>query len=425
MKKGLLLGIIFLGFGSHLLFAQSMIIRDSDSKVLMEVVDEGNVGSIMLPDTNAAPVSTTNKLYNLDGTLYWNGTDVSSGFSLPYAGSTASTSTAFHVTKTGTGRTAEFENSNGSNGNETLYVKTVGTGKAMSVHIENAANSDDVLNCETNGSGGAGFFRATHASSTAEALTARHDGDGYALKAQNTGTAGAGIFEIVSASNTHSCIDVGQNGLGHGIYLQINNTSNNLSVVSAVTNGANSSGVFITHTGAGNVDLNNYLICNNGSSNDARINHAGTGYFNGGTFSSGADLAETFEVEGDVRDYEPGDVLEVSPESNSRVRKSSTAYSTLVAGVYATKPGVVLSDRSINESLEGTVPMGMIGVIPTKVSGENGSIQRGDLLVSATMPGHAMKGTDQTRMLGAVIGKALENFEGSGTGMIKVLVNVK
>lgn len=425
MKKGLLFGIIFIGFGSHLVFAQSMIIRDSDSKVLMEVADEGNVGSIMLPDTNAAPVSTINKLYNLDGALYWNGVDVSSGFSLPYAGSTASTSTAFHVTKTGTGRAAQFENSNASNGGEALYVKTVGTGKAMSVHIENAGNTDDVLNCETNGSGGAGFFRTTHPSSAATTLTARQDGDGYALRAQNTGTAGAGIFEIVSASNTHSCIDVGQNGLGHGIYLQINNTSNNLSVVSAVTNGTNSSGVFITHTGEGNVDLNNYLICNNGSSNDARINHAGTGYFNGGTFSSGADLAETFEVEGDAGDYESGDVLEISRTCDRRVTKSTTAYSTLVAGVYATKPGVVLSDRSINDSLEGTVPLGMIGVVPTKVSGENGAIERGDLLVSASVPGHAMKGTDQTRMPGAVIGKALENFEEAGTGVIQVLVTVR
>jgi len=36
-----------------------------------------------------------------------------------------------------------------------------------------------------------------------------------------------------------------------------------------------------------------------------------------------------------------------------------------------------------------------------------------------------MKGTDRKRMLGAIIGKALEDFTGSGTGSIKVLVNVK
>jgi len=69
--------------------------------------------------------------------------------------------------------------------------------------------------------------------------------------------------------------------------------------------------------------------------------------------------------------------------------------------------------------------MGVVGVIPTKVSGENGAIRRGDLLVTASTPGHAMRGTDRDRMLGAVLGKALENFGEPGTGVIRVLVNVQ
>jgi hypothetical protein len=36
-----------------------------------------------------------------------------------------------------------------------------------------------------------------------------------------------------------------------------------------------------------------------------------------------------------------------------------------------------------------------------------------------------LKGTNKNRMLGAVIGKTLENFDEEGTGIIKVLVNVK
>jgi hypothetical protein len=36
-----------------------------------------------------------------------------------------------------------------------------------------------------------------------------------------------------------------------------------------------------------------------------------------------------------------------------------------------------------------------------------------------------MRGTDRERMLGAVIGKALAEFSGEGTGLIPVLVNVK
>jgi hypothetical protein len=79
----------------------------------------------------------------------------------------------------------------------------------------------------------------------------------------------------------------------------------------------------------------------------------------------------------------------------------------------------------VDDSHEDTVPLGIVGVIPTKVSAENGPIRRGDLLVTSSIAGHAMKGTDQSRMLGAVIGKALENFDGEGSGVIRVLVNVK
>ena len=68
--------------------------------------------------------------------------------------------------------------------------------------------------------------------------------------------------------------------------------------------------------------------------------------------------------------------------------------------------------------------MAMIGIVPTKVSAENGPIRSGDLLVTSSMPGYAMKGTDRSQMLGAVVGKALGNLH-SGTGVINVLVTLQ
>lgn len=56
-----------------LLFGQKMTVKDSDSHVLMEVNDEGTVGSITVSPGSAAPSTTTNKLYNVSGSLYWNG----------------------------------------------------------------------------------------------------------------------------------------------------------------------------------------------------------------------------------------------------------------------------------------------------------------------------------------------------------------
>ena len=71
------------------------------------------------------------------------------------------------------------------------------------------------------------------------------------------------------------------------------------------------------------------------------------------------------------------------------------------------------------------MPVGVVGAIPTKVSTENGAIRRADLLVSASTPGRAMRGEDRERLIGAVVGKALAEFEGPGTGVILVMVNVR
>ena len=72
----------------------------------------------------------------------------------------------------------------------------------------------------------------------------------------------------------------------------------------------------------------------------------------------------------------------------------------------------------------GKLPLAMIGIVPCKVSAENGAISRGDLLVTSSTAAHAMKGTDMTRMTGAIVGKALEPLA-SGTGTIVVAVTLQ
>lgn len=158
--------------------------------------------------------------------------------------------------------------------------------------------------------------------------------------------------------------------------------------------------------------------------NVARINRNGKGFFNGGTQSSGADVAEAFDVEGNAAEYEPGDVLLISMTTDRTVVRSNEAYSSLVAGVYATKPGVLLTELSIDADLTGKVPMGVVGVIPTKVCGEGGAIHRGDLLVTSSRAGYAMRADLDKLKPGQAVGKALQDFVGD-SGKINVLVNVK
>jgi hypothetical protein len=131
-------------------------------------------------------------------------------------------------------------------------------------------------------------------------------------------------------------------------------------------------------------------------------------------------------VEGNRSNYEPGDVLTISQASDRTVEKSQSAYSTLVAGVYATKPGVLLTEKDATaDKLDDMVPMGVIGVIPTKVCMEGGAIKRGDLLVTSSIAGAAMKADPDKVKVGQVIGKALEDYNSNGVGKIKVLVSIK
>ena len=145
--------------------------------------------------------------------------------------------------------------------------------------------------------------------------------------------------------------------------------------------------------------------------------------YTGVTF--GGDYAESVDVTGSRTQYEPGDVLVLDTENAGRVLKSAEAYSTAVSGIYSTKPGVVGRRQTSDPKTAKTeVPMAMVGVVPTKVSAENGAIKVGDLLVTSSTSGYAMKGTDRGRMLGAVIGKAMGNLN-AGMGVVEVLVTLQ
>jgi len=139
----------------------------------------------------------------------------------------------------------------------------------------------------------------------------------------------------------------------------------------------------------------------------------------------GGDYAESIDVQGDRTTYEPGDVIVIDPTAPGKFVKSEKAYSNLVAGVFSSKPGLV-GRRAIAARLdkEAEVPMAMMGIVPTKVSSENGAIKPGDLLVTASTPGYAMKGTNRDRLVGAVIGKALAPLN-SGSGVIEVLISLQ
>ncbi len=185
-------------------------------------------------------------------------------------------------------------------------------------------------------------------------------------------------------------------------------------------------------TGSGNATL--YLVQGNSGGDFVvgassylgarywRVDRTGKGFFNGGTQSSGADFAEQMAVEMGEAGHEPGDVLVISTGADRMVELSAEPFATAVIGVYSTAPAVLAGAPDTDDPLEG-IPVAITGIVPCKVSTENGPIHRGDLLVTSSTPGHAMRaGTNPPK--GTVLGKALGELE-EGVGVISVLVTLQ
>ncbi|HEY2116556.1 MAG TPA: hypothetical protein VGJ51_15770, partial [Candidatus Angelobacter sp.] len=84
----------------------------------------------------------------------------------------------------------------------------------------------------------------------------------------------------------------------------------------------------------------------------------------------------------------------------------------------------VLAGSRMEKAANPDVPLSVVGIVPCKVTAENGAIQAGDLLVTSSKPGFAMKGTNRKKMMGAVLGKAMQPLP-KGDGVIQVLVTLQ
>jgi hypothetical protein len=288
-----------------------------------------------------------------------------------------------------------------------------------------------------------GQFFISNAASSSDAVRGVTSGLGSGISAKST--LGNGVFAEADDIASSSVVGIHNNGgdaiwggtisnFGSGVVGRNDGTYAGVSGINAAYGGVGVLAQGNVGGALGGKALIAELITNNGNTADfkaagvnvARIDDNGKGFFNGGTQTGGAYVAEFFDVAGNKNEYEPGDVLVISREADRKVEKSSIPYSTLVAGVYATKPGVLLTEKNAEQNdLESMVPMGVIGVIPTKVCLEGGAIKRGDLLVTSSIPGVAMKADTDKVKIGQVLGKALQDYNGNGTGKIKVLVSVK
>ena len=120
-----------------------------------------------------------------------------------------------------------------------------------------------------------------------------------------------------------------------------------------------------------------------------------------------ADLAENYQAD---QSYPAGTVLEFGGQEEVTV--AMTEGSVRVAGIVSSNPAHLM-----NGGLRGSnvVALALVGRVPCNVIGP---VHKGDMMVSA---GYGFAKSSAAPILGSVIGKALQNFEGD-KGTIEVVV---
>jgi len=224
--------------------------------------------------------------------------------------------------------------------------------------------------------------------------------------------------------------------------------------------GSTYSGYFTTYNyGTGyNYGLTSYAYqYNTGSANPVYSGYfyssnsgTGTNYGLYANVRSGASIDIAEYIYDSYGNTESADVVVADPGVKESVIRSSKPYQTGVLGVISTKPHLTIGvelviDEKTGESKEGVkaARLALAGRVPVNVTGENGPIKPGDYLTTSSTPGFAMKWslldvneakdfedlkrilTENERRRGAIIGKAVESFSGTGTGKIIMLISLQ
>jgi hypothetical protein len=336
---------------------------------------------------------------------------------------------------TGNGNAGFFQISNAASTSSTVNVTTNGIGSGVTVQLTNVSNGArgvDVLQAGVGpgvfatSAGGNAVWGITSSISAAGvigdntfgeavvgrnrggpgvgAVVGRNDDNGYGVRGFNT-KAGIGVLGQAGISG----------GTGTGGRFENVNAANGTDVLVSVGNGTGA-GLRVDNANAGATNL---AVFQKSGGNVARIDSTGKGFFNGGTQTGGADVAELIPHVG--RLPVPGDVVMIDVDNPMHYRVADEANSAAVAGVITTKPGVLMNAGV--EDVGDAPALALVGRVPVKVTDEGGSIRVGDLLVSSSTPGHAMKAPNHPAP-GTIVGKALQPH-GSGSGTVEMLVMLR
>ena len=276
-----------------------------------------------------------------------------------------------------------------------------GAGISGAVYAGSIQNTPIGSTTASTGAFTTGTFSSTLGVTGATTLTTATTGGLQAVAIGNV-TPGTGAFTTLTNNGATT----------HTSNTQSTSTSTGAVVITggtAITTGnlyiGGSAGTAITHTGHILPSAN--ITYNLGSTTSYYNNIYGITFVGTSTTAKYADLAENYQ--GD-RPYMAGQVVMFGGEKEVTLADADT---TRVAGVVSTNPAHLMNGGLTGNNV---VPLALQGRVPCLVIGP---VAKGDIMVSA---GFGYAKTNNSPLPGQTIGKALENFNTQGKGLIEVVV---
>lgn len=308
----------------------------------------------------------------------------------------------------------------GSSGTSIFQVHNTGSGGGMSVANAGSGFDNATLIASNSSNGGIALYAYANTSSagvgqpvTTAVITNDSTSGGDIIEGWNQGFIKF-HFDTSGALTTQGSVNAQSAATGFsGAALVGSNTTNGGSALLAYGNSASSAAAVITNDSPSTTG--DIIQGWNQGAVKFKVRTDGEVYAHGAFHPNGVDYSDSLPA---AQGLEAGDVVVIGHDG--LLHRSTHANATDVAGVYSTKPGVV-GKQEQEERL--TIPVALAGVIPVRATGENGVIHAGDLLVSSSTPGRAMRAPAHARQ-GSVIGKAMQALD-DGSGDIQMLVMLR
>lgn len=155
-------------------------------------------------------------------------------------------------------------------------------------------------------------------------------------------------------------------------------------------------------------NANTSAIANTLVLRDSGANVSATNFIGVASSAKYADLAEKYEAD---TFYSPGTVVVFG--GTAEVTTTTISHDTRVAGVVSTNPAYLM-----NSEADG-VPVAFTGRVPCQVKGP---VNKGDLVVSSSIPGVAQRIDNTLYKPGCVVGKSLSSVDSNEIAVIEVVV---